>query len=88
MTNGIVGNDVKDVVMYGISETIDSLFVPTKYLNGVNKSGTADDVNNVKVGIKTSDKSIESKYVYLMIDVPKAYIGRGYLCFKFFFDYE
>jgi len=86
--NGIIGSNVNDVVMYGVSETIDPLFVPTKYFSGVNADGTSENINNIEVGTISTGKEIISQYIYLMIDVPEKYIGRGYLGFKWFFEYE
>ena len=74
--------------MYGVTETIETSFVPTLYFPGLNESGTADDVNNIQIGTKSNSKLTESKYLYLQIDVPKRYMSRGYLTFRFFFDYE
>lgn len=86
--NGITGSNVEDVVMYGVNDIIDPLFVISEYFKGVNTDGTAENANNIEIGLKTTGKSIESKYLYLAIDMPKKYVGRGYLTFKWFFDYE
>ena len=86
--NGIGGAEVSNTVMYGVSETIDPSFMLTEYFTGVNETNTSDDVNNVEIGIKSTGKSVESKYLYLQVDVPAKFIGRGYLVFRLFFDYE
>ena len=82
-----IGGDVDDIVMYGVSDVIDPDFVVEDYFPGINESQTADDANNITIGLQT-DELMESKYVYLAIDVPKRYTGRGYLVFKWFFNYE
>jgi hypothetical protein len=86
--NGITNADVSDTVLYGVTETIDPLFVPVKYFAGVNTDSTADNINNVELGIKTTGKAIESKYLYIQINVPTKYMSRGYLVFRLFFDHE
>ena len=86
--NGISGAEVNNTVLYGVSETIDPSFVPTKYFPGLNTTNTSEDVSNVEIGMKVGGKSIESKYLYLQLNVPPKFIGRGYLVFKLFFDYE
>jgi len=86
--NGISGADVSDTVLYGVTETIDPSFVPSKYFDGVNTDNTASNLNNINVGVKDIANPIESKYIYLQIDIPERYMGRAYLTFRFFFDYE
>jgi len=86
--NGIIGYDIDHVVMYGVSDIIDPSFTIEKYFSGVNTDGTSGNSNNIEVGLKSGGKSIESKYVYLAMDVPQRYVGRGYITLKWFFDYE
>ena len=84
----IGGADVSNTVLYGVTETIEPSFVPVKYFPGVNETNTSEDANNIEIGMKSSSKSIESKYLYLQINVPEKFIGRGWLTFRLFFDYE
>jgi len=86
--NGVANADVNNTVLYGVTETINPSFIPVKYFAGVNTDSTADNINNVEVGMKTIGKAIESKYLYLQINVPAKYMSRGWLVFRLFFDYE
>ena len=86
----IGGNLVENTIMYGVHSTIDSSVEITDYFPGINQTALPDDLNNIEVGINelNTNKYIESNYVYLAINVPQKYLGRGVLILKWFFDYE
>ena len=57
----------------------------TRHYTGLNTTGTAADVNNVLVGMKSSTTSY---YIYLDVEVASEATTAGNGAYKLFFDYS
>jgi len=76
-----------------ISEETFFTLAPTGFVafQDINEDNTISNENNIELGTRISQqdgKPIESNYLFIKVDSPDTFTGKGYFQLRWFFDYE